>query len=329
MSEPRRSTGAERPSTLAVVAAFAAVYVLWGSTYLGIRFSIETLPPFFTQGMRFFLAGVLIYAWARIRGVAAPSRREWGGAAITGLLLFGCGSGGLVWAEKFIPSGVAALVVATEPIAFVLIDGMRRRRRPRGYVLAGLAFGSAGLLVLVGPGMIFGGERFHLGACLVLVAGTFAWAGGSLFSRGSRLPASPIMATAATLLCGGALLAALGVAVGELGRFDPAAVSTKSILATVYLFIFGSIVGFSAYLWLLRVATASRVATYAYVNPIVAVFLGWTLADEPLTPRVFVAATIIVGAVALIIRHGGEEEVSPPRGDDDFGCAKAPETLHA
>jgi drug/metabolite transporter (DMT)-like permease len=211
----------------------------------------------------------------------------------------------------------------------VLIDAMRRRRRPQGYVLAGLALGSAGLLALVGPGTIFGGERFHLGACLVLVAGTFAWAGGSLFSRGSRLPASPIMATAATLLWGGALLAAVGIAAGELARFDPAAVSTKSILATVYLFVFGSIVGFSAYLWLLRVATASRVATYAYVNPIVAILLGWALANEPLTPRVFVAAAIIVGAVVLIIRHGGEEEAAPASGDDDFGCAKAPETLHA
>ena len=331
MSEPRRSRGAARPSTFAVVAAFAAVYVLWGSTYLGIRFSIETLPPFFTQGVRFVLAGLLIYAWARARGAAAPSRREWGGAAITGLLLFVCGTGGVVWAEHFLPSGVTALVVATEPLSFVLIDAMRRRRRPQGYVLAGLALGSAGLLVLVGPGTIFGGERFHLGACLVLVAGTFAWAGGSLFSRGSRLPASPMMATAATLLWGGALLAALGAASGELARFDPAAASARSVVATVYLFIFGSIVGFTAYLWLLRVTTASRVATYAYVNPIVAVFLGWALADEPLTPRVFAAAAIIVGAVALIIRHGGEEEeeIASAGGDDDFGCAKAPETLHA
>ncbi len=328
MSESRPSAAA-RPSRLAVVAAFAAVYVLWGSTYLGIRFSIETLPPFFTQGVRFFLAGVLLYAWARARRVAAPTRHEWGGAAITGFLLFVCGTGGVVWAEHFLPSGVTALVVATEPISFVLIDAMRRRRRPQGYVLAGLALGSAGLLALVGPGTIFGGERFHLGACLVLVAGTFAWAGGSLFSRGSRLPASPIMATAATLLWGGALLAAVGIAAGELARFDPAAVSTKSVVATAYLFVFGSLVGFSAYLWLLRVTTASRVATYAYVNPIVAILLGWALANEPLTPRVYVAAAIIVGAVVLIIRHGGEEEAASAPDDDDFGCAKAPETLHA
>jgi drug/metabolite transporter (DMT)-like permease len=320
--------GRVSPSLGKVVAAFAAVYVLWGSTYLGIRFSIETLPAFFTQGVRFLLAGVLLYAWARFKGSRPPTRREWGGAAITGALLFVCGTGGVVWAEHYIPSGVAALVVATEPMAFVLMESMRRRRRPKGLVFVGLALGLAGLGILVGPGAVFGGERFHVGACLVLVAGTFAWAGGSLFSRGSRLPASPVMATAATLICGGALLAALGASVGELSRFDPAAVSTRSILATIYLFIFGSIVGFSAYLWLLRVASASRVSTYAYVNPIVAVFLGWALAGEALTPRVFLAAAVIVGAVALIIRHGGEEEAGIAA-EEDFGCAKAPETLHA
>lgn len=328
MSELTDPRAARSPSRLAVLAAFAAVYVLWGSTYLGIRFSMETLPPFFTQGVRYFLAGVLLYAWARARGVAPPTRREWGGAAVAGFLLFVGGTGGLVWAEKFIPSGVAALVVATEPISFVLIESMMHRRRPRGYVLAGLALGSAGLLTLVGPGSVFGGERFHLGACLVLVAGTFAWAGGSLFSRGSRLPASPVMATAATLLAGGALLALAGAAAGELSGFDPSAVSAKSVLATVYLLVFGSIVGFSAYLWLLRVTTASRVATYAYVNPIVAVLLGWALAGEALTPRVFVAAAVIVGAVALIIRHGGDAPAPAPEGED-FGCAKASETLHA
>ncbi len=320
---------AARPTTASLVAAFAAVYVLWGSTYLGIRFSIETLPPFFTQGVRFLLAGALLYGWARARGAASPTRREWGGAAITGALLFVCGTGGVVWAERFLPSGVAALVVATEPMSFVLLEAMRRRRRPHGVVLAGLALGSAGLLVLVGPGAFFGGERFHLAACLVLVAGTFGWAWGSLFSRGSRLPSSPVMATAATLVCGGVVLAVLGVAAGELSGFDPAAVSTKSILATIYLFVFGSIVGFSAYLWLLRVSTASRVSTYAYVNPIVAVLLGWALAGESLTPRVLVAAAIIVSAVALIIRHGGEEDTGSAAPEEDFGCSKAPETLHA
>lgn len=318
-----------RPSLGKLVAAFAAVYVLWGSTYLGIRFSIETLPPFFTQGVRYVAAGVVMYVWARLSGAARPSRREWGGGIVTGALLFVCSTGGVVWAERLIPSGVAALVVATEPISFVLIEAVRRRRMPRGAVLAGLALGAAGLAILVGPGEILGSDRFALSALLVLVVGTFCWAAGSLFSRGSRLPASPVMATAVTLLCGGALLALLGLAAGEISRFDPAAVSMKSILATLYLFVFGSIVGFSAYLWLLRVTTAARVSTYAYVNPIVAVCLGWALAGEALTVRVALAATVIVGAVALIIRHGGEDtEIVGPE-EADLGCEKAGEALHA
>ena len=326
MSEDRPG---RRPSLARVIAAFAAVYVLWGSTYLGIRFSIETLPPFFTQGVRFFAAGLVLFGWARFRGTPFPTTREWTGSAVTGVLLFVCGTGGVVWAERLIPSGVAALVVATEPAAFVLIETVRRRRLPRGSVLAGLALGAAGLVVLVGPGEVLGGERFALSALAVLVAGTFCWAGGSLFSRGSRLPSNPVMATAATLLCGGIGLALVGLASGELGRFDPAAVSTKSVVATVYLFVFGSIVGFTAYLWLLRVTTVARLSTYAYVNPVIAVLLGWALAGEPLTPRVGLAAAVIVGAVAIIIRHGGEDAEVVSAEESDLGCEKAPETLHA
>jgi len=325
VSDPR-SGG---PPLSRLIAAFAAVYVLWGSTYLGIRFTIETLPPFFTQGVRFVAAGVVMYAWARSRGDARPSRREWAAAAVTGGLLFLCGTGGVVWAERVIPSGVAALIVATEPMSFVLIEAVRRKTMPRGAVFAGLALGLAGLAILVGPGSLLGGQSVDPAAAAVLLVGTFCWAAGSLFSRGSRMPGSPVMATAATLLCGGALLASAGLLSGELSRFDPAGVSLKSALAVVYLFVFGSIIGFSAYLWLLRVTTASRVSTYAYVNPIVAVFLGWALAGEPLTPRVFVAAAVIVGAVALIIRHGGEELTEETGSEADLGCAKAAETLHA
>lgn len=327
MSDPRQ--GGAPPSLAKLVAAFAAVYVLWGSTYLGIRFSIETLPPFFTQGVRFWAAGLFMYAWARLSGAAHPTRREWGGAVVTGLLLFIGGTGAVVWAEKLIPSGVAALVVATEPISFVLIEAVRRRRLPRGSVLAGLALGAAGLVILVGPGEVFGSERFPIPALVVLVVGTFCWAGGSLYSRGSRLPSSPIMATAVTLATGGSGLALVGLLSGELSRFDPAAVSTRSVVATIYLFIFGSIVGFSAYLWLLRVTTVARVSTYAYVNPIVAVLLGWALAGEALTARVAIAAVVIVGAVAVIIRHGGEDAELVPAEDADLGCEKASETLHA
>jgi drug/metabolite transporter (DMT)-like permease len=321
--------GSPPPPLPKILAAFAAVYVLWGSTYLGIRFSIETLPPFFTQGVRFMTAGVVMYVWARLSSASHPTPREWGGAVVTGFLLFVCGTGGVVWAERLIPSGVAALVVATEPVSFVLIEAVRRRRLPRGSILAGLALGAAGLVILVGPGEVLGSEGFSIPALLVLVAGTFCWAGGSLFSRGSRLPGSPVMATAVTLLAGGTGLALVGLLAGELSRFDPSAVSMRSVLATVYLFVFGSIVGFSAYLWLLRVTTVARVSTYAYVNPIVAVLLGWALAGEALTARVAVAAAVIVGAVAVIIRHGGEDADLVRPEEADLGCEKAAETLHA
>ena len=326
------------PTRGRIVAAFAAVYLLWGSTYLGIRFTIETLPPFFTNGVRFAVAGAVMWVWARFRGAKGPSAREWRAGAVTGFLLFFCGTGAVVWAERVIPSGVAALVVATEPLSFVLIEAVRRRRMPKGAIFAGLALGLVGLAILVGPGSLLGSERFDLAACAVLVGGTFCWAAGSLYSRGSRMPDSPVMATAVTLVCGGACLALLGLLSGELGRFDPSAVSTRSAVAVFYNFVFGSIVGFSAYLWLLRVTTASRVSTYAYVNPIVAVFLGWALAGEALTPRVFLAAGVIVGAVALIIRHGGEETPQEDGGEEaprqageepDLGCTKAAETLHA
>jgi drug/metabolite transporter (DMT)-like permease len=316
---------AAEPTRLRLVAAFTAIYLIWGSVYLAIRFTIETLPPFFTNGVRLVLAGVILYLWARLSGTPPPSRREWVAGSIVGALMFLAGTGAVVWAERFIPSGIAALVIATEPISFVLIDSVRRRVVPRGSILAGLALGLIGIGILVGPGELLGAGRFDLAACAVLVVGTFAWAAGSLFSRDARMVSSPVMATAVTLVAGGLLLALLGLAAGEIAGFDPAAVSSRSLLATTYLLIFGSLIGFSAYLWLLRVATPSRVATYAYVNPIVAVLLGWTLASEPLTPRVFLAAVVIVGAVVLIIRHGGEDKETAPSGEGSLACAPAPE----
>lgn len=322
MSDPARPA----PPRAKLIAAFAAIYVGWGSVYLAIRFAIETLPPFFTQGVRVLIAGGVLYAWARYRGAPNPTAREWRAGAFVGTLMFLLGTGVVVWAESRIPSGVAALVVATEPISFVLIESVRRRVFPKGPILAGLGLGLAGIGILVGPGELAGSGRFDVAACLVLVGGTFAWAFGSLYSRTSRLPSSPIMTTAVTLIAGGVLMSLVGLAAGELARFDPAAVSLRSVLATLHLLVFGSLVGFTAYLWLLRVAAPSRVATYAYVNPIIAVLLGWALAAEPLTPRVFLAAVVIVGAVALIIRHGGEEPgVAAEPGPGTPAC----ETLHA
>jgi drug/metabolite transporter (DMT)-like permease len=298
------------PSRSRVYAAFAAIYVIWGSTYLAIHFALETLPPFLMAAARFLAAGFLLYGWARLRGIPAPGGVQWRSAIVVGGLLFLGGNGAVVWAQQYVPSGVAALLVATEPMLFVLLDGMRRRERPRRAVMIGLVLGLLGVAVLIGPGKLLGGGRVDPTAALVLVGGAFCWAVGSLLSRGARMPESPVMATALTLLGGGALLLVASLLRGELAGFDPAAVSPRSLIALLYLTSFGSLVGFTAYLWILRVATTARAATYAYVNPVVAVLLGWAFAGESLTARMAVAAAVIVGSVALIIQAGGERSLS-------------------
>jgi drug/metabolite transporter (DMT)-like permease len=213
----------------------------------------------------------------------------------------------VVWAQQYVPSGVAALLVATEPMIFVLLDSWRRGRRPDARVLFGLALGLAGVGLLVGPGAILGGGRVHAGAAVVVLLGATSWAWGSLKSSTIRMPSAPTLSTAMTLFSGGVLLAGASLLRGEPWGFDPTAVSAKSLLATLYLVSFGSIVAFSAYLFLLKNATPARVATYAYVNPVVAVLLGWAFAGEPLVRRTVLAALVIVASVALIIRAGGEK----------------------
>jgi drug/metabolite transporter (DMT)-like permease len=284
------------------VSAFAIVYVVWGSTFLAILFAIETLPPFLMASARFFVAGALVYGWARlVNGAAAPTRAQWQGTAVVGVLLLLGGNGLLVWSEQRIPSGVAALLVGTVPCFMVLVDWLRPGGlRPAGSVIAGLMLGLLGLVWLVGPDALLGGGRADLVGAVVVVIGSFSWALGSVYSRHAATPPSPFLATAMQMLAGGAALLVLSVVLGEPWAFDFGGVSRRSLLGLGYLVVFGSIVAFSAYLWLLRVSTPTRVSTYAYVNPVIAVLLGWALAGEALTVRVAVAAAIIVSGVALI-----------------------------
>lgn len=300
MSPTAAAPSSLRPPLAGILAAFAAIYLIWGSTYLAIRFAIETLPPFLMAGVRFLVAGGILYGFARARGLAKPTPRQWGGAAVVGGLLLLGGNGGVVWAEQYVASGLVALVVATEPLWVALFDWLRPGGgRPSRPTVLGMLVGFAGVFVLVGPEGATGTGIAWLPALVVLFAGG-SWALGSIYSLRAPLPPSPLVATGAEMLTGGALLAVAGLVHGDVAAFDPAAVSLRSLLAMGYLIVFGSLIAFSAYVWLLRVASPSRAATYAYVNPVVAVFLGWLLAGEPLTPRIGVAAALVVAAVVLV-----------------------------
>jgi drug/metabolite transporter (DMT)-like permease len=290
------------PAQWQIVGAFAIIYVIWGSTYLAIRFAIETLPPFLMAGTRFLIAGGVLYAWMRVFGGAArPSRADWKPTAIVGVLLLLGGNGLVVWSELRIPSGVAALLIGSEPCWVVLFDWLRPGgQRPTGRVVLGLALGVAGMALLVGPDALLGGGRPDLlGVAAVLIA-CLSWAAGSVYARYASMPASPFLSTAMQMLAGGAALVVVATVLGEPWHVDFAAFSVRSSLAWLYLIVFGSLVTYTAYVWLLRVSSPARVSTYAYVNPLIAVLLGWLLADEALTVRMLLAAAVIVGGVVLI-----------------------------
>lgn len=297
------------PSRSRIVAAFAAVYLVSGSTYLGIRFAIETIPPFFMVGVRFMLAGAVLYVIARFRGGERPTLVHWRSTAIIGACLILGGNGAVVWAEQFIPSGMTALIVAMLPFWIVLIDWLGPdRARPSLGVAVGLLVGIAGITMLVGPSAIqpfpsgataHSGNVFLLGV-IALMTGSLTWALGSIYSRHARLPSSALVTTAMEMFCGGALLTTFALLTGEGRQFDLASLSARSIAGFLYLTSVGSLIGFTAYIWLLQHQPPSRVSTYAYVNPVVAVFLGWAIAGESLTIRTVIAAAIIVSAVALI-----------------------------
>lgn len=286
------------PSSSRVVLAFAAVYIIWGSTYLAIHYAIETLPPFMMAGVRFLIAGGVLYLWARLRGASAPRPVHWRSALIIGGLLLLFGNGLVVWAEQYVTSGQASLLVATVPLWTVLLEWLRPGGvRPALSVLLGVGVGLAGLLLLVGPGA---GGSLHLGGVLALLSASLAWTIGSLYARNAPLPGSAVLTNGIEMLAGGALLLAVGVLRGEWRGVELAAISPQSVLALLYLIVFGSLIGFSAYIYILNHASPTRVSTYAYVNPVVAVVLGWALAGEELTPRMALAAAIIVGSVALL-----------------------------
>jgi drug/metabolite transporter (DMT)-like permease len=291
----------EQASPMRVWAALWAVYLIWGSTYLAIRVMVETLPPLLGAAVRFTVAGavlLVVLALRRGRAVVLPSRRQLAGALLVGLLLPGANAVVTV-AEQKVPSGLAALLIASVPLWVILLRRLWGERVPRASVAAVLV-GFAGVALLLRPGAQSGDATvLGLAACVGAAA---MWASGSFASRKVALPAHPLVSTGWQMLLGGLICAVAGLAFGEAGDVHPGAFSLRSVLALAYLVAIGSWVGYTAYAWLLQNAPLSKVATYAYVNPVVAIVLGWLILDEVITPVTAVAATVIVTSVALVVR---------------------------
>ncbi len=313
--------------SLLLVAAFAAIYIFWGSTYLAIKYAIETLPTFLMAGSRFLIAGSILYVWARLSpDYEKPSFAHWRTSFIVGTLLLLGGNGGVVLAEHYISSSLAALLVATEPFWIVLLSWLwLGGNRPNWKVALGLLVGFVGVYLLIGgqssTAAVANDSGQMLGAFLVMF-GAFCWALGSIYGVRATTPKSSLLTSGMQMLSGGFVLLLVGIFSGEWSKFNVADVSTNSWLAFVYLIIFGSIVGFTAYSWLLKVAPPSLVATYAYVNPVVAVFLGWIIAGESLTMQMLIGAGIIVGSVALITSNSEGKKVD--RKETEFETSYCP-----
>jgi drug/metabolite transporter (DMT)-like permease len=282
-----------------VLAAFFAIYFLWGATFLAIRVAVLEIPPFFTAGLRFFTAGAFLYLVMRLRGEPAPSALQWRSIAVIAVCMFVVTYGALFWAEQFVPSGITAVIEATLPlIAMILEVFIFRTQQFRWRMLAAVALGLGGMALLL---LKNGGQSFGVFPCLVILAGSVAWTLGAVLTRSMPLPKSVPLAAGAEMMLGGAVLLALALVTGEMHPFPH--IPLRAALALLYLIVGGSLVGFTAYVWLLARMSASRVASHAYVNPLVAVALGYFVAGEEVTPRMLVAAALVVASVFLILKR--------------------------
>lgn len=282
--------------------ALITLYIVWGSTYFGIKVAIETIPPFFHAGIRFLISGLILVIWQRAVGSEMPTRNQWISTFIIGNLLLLGGNGLVAWAELTIPSGVAALIIGSVPLFLVVMEAIRPNGvKPNWQSIVGLIIGFIGIFILVGPAEIAGSEtRLNPFGVIALLGACLFWAIGSIYSKSADLPKSTLMTTGAEMLMGSIGLFFISLITGELNGWNPAEVSTRSLLGLIYLITIGSIIGFGSYIWLLQNAPISLVATYAYVNPIVAVLLGYFFGNEILEPRIWLATAIIIGAVAFI-----------------------------
>jgi drug/metabolite transporter (DMT)-like permease len=302
----------QHPSAARIALGFASVYILWGSTYLAIRFAVASLPPLLMAGTRHLIAGILLYAIMRARGAARPTRINWRSATLLGALLLLGGNGLVSMAEESVPSGITALMVAAVPFWMVLLNALEQRSQPRLSVLAGLVLGVVGLGILVFPSGGRAPDHVDPLGLVMLLGATFSWAVGSLYAHRAQLPTSTFLGIAMEMIAGGVLCWLVGLGIGEGAGLHPSAFTGKSLAAVVYLVFFGSLLGFSAYVWLLKVTTPARASTYAFVNPVIAVLLGWAFAGEALTWRIALAGGIIVAAVGLILYFGSSGGRKPP-----------------
>lgn len=290
-----------KPSRLAFILAFAAIYLIWGSTYLGIRVAVRTMPPFIMAGTRFAVAGVLLFGFLRLRGAAWPTARQWRDQAIIGTFLLLGGNALVSWSEQTVPSGITCLILGSSPLVMVIMDWIRPGgRKPTVGLIIGVGVGIAGVALLLGPGAIPAGSRPPAIGVAVLFLSSVSWWTGSFYSKHITSRTPLMMASAMQMLGGCVSMLLTGLLLGEGSALRVASISGESWFAFAYLVIAGALVAYPVYVWLLEHCTPASISTYAYVNPVVAVILGWAILDEPLNLRILLAAMVIIGAVAII-----------------------------
>lgn len=324
MASAATSPASIPPPKWQIYLAFAAVYIIWGSTYLGMKFAIETMPPLLMSATRFLIAGVVLLAYCfGVKRMPLPAWRQAKAPLITGFLLITVGNGGMAWAQQTVPSSVAALLVATTPLWFAAFGWLfYDEHRPNRKMVSGLLLGLIGMVVLIGPGRLSGHAIDLVGSCLILVC-TLSWAFGSLYAAHVRDVAAPLVSTGLQMLAGGLYLTVMAWLRGDLDGFHVEEVSAKSWMAWSYLIVFGSWIGYTCYSWLIRVVPPSQASTYAYVNPLVAVLLGWLLGGESITSQMLVAGAFILPGVILILRSKARPTPATPATAESVAKEKA------
>ena len=299
------------PKYTTLILAFIAVYFVWGSTYLAIRIAIETMPPLIMLGFRFGIAGLMMLAFFLFRGEKIPTWTQWRNAAIAAGLMLCLGTGTVAVALAYVPSGMAALIITTVPLWMAVLNWLwKKGPRPTRLFFVGFVMGLIGVSLLIDPETFMGTRTEGVIAIIAILLGAVSWSVGSLYGRDANIPANPFMSTAIQMTTGGLLLVLSGLLMGEKLVITAEMISWRSMSAWLYLVIFGSFIAFSAYIWLMKNTSPAKVATYAYVNPVIAVYLGWALASEPITPRIIIASLLLVSAVVIVLRYGSAKATS-------------------